>query len=102
MASAVNGSDHDRSVRHARYLYNHAFVLSVDVLVERHRCQRRRSDIQFPGQSNWTPSRHRCDVSLKLCRLGAKPRRWSIGPTTRYTLQRNIGSMMRIIFVFFS
>ena len=41
-------------------------------------------------------TRHRCDVSSELCCPGAKPRRWALA--TRYTLQRNSTSIMKIWF----
>ena len=41
----------------------------------------------------WTPmARHRCDLSSELCCPGAKLR--SLAPATRYTLRRNIVSIM--------
>ena len=36
----------------------------------------------------------RCSVSLELCRLGAKPRRWA--PPFRYTPRGNTASLMKI------
>ena len=45
--------------------------------------------------------RYRCDVSSELCSTGAKPRKAAeMGPATRFTLRRNITSIIEA-FIFF-
>ena len=67
----------------------------------RHRYQRGRSGVRFPGRSNRTQRRQGLTTTttfFRNCvvrRSGAK-----LGPATRYTLPRNTTSMMKIL-VFF-
>ena len=65
--------------------------LLAQLLRRHYRCGR--CWVRFPGRSNRTHCRNRCDVSLELCSPGAKPRRW-----IRYTLRRNTASIMKIWF----